>query len=176
MRRPEKSEYVDYYRTYVGCVPDEPVLDVLARAPAELESGLGSVRDEDETFAYADGKWTVRQVIGHVIDVERVFAYRALHIARSDPVGLPGMDQDVWMTGSNAHARPLSSQLAEFRALRAANVELFGSFDEEILGRSGLASGAPFTVRALVYIVAGHELHHRRVLEEKYLSVLLQGD
>ena len=172
MRPPEASEYEEYYGAYVGRVPDRPVLDVLAEAPGALETLLSGVPGSGETFAYAPGKWSVREVLGHILDTERVFTYRALHIARSDPAALPGMDQDVWAAGSNAAGRAVADLLREFRALREANVVLFSSFDDEILAREGLASGVRFTVRALVFVVAGHEIHHRSVLEDRYVAAL----
>ena len=175
MRRPDPSEYAEYYGAYIGQVPERPVLGVLEEAPGELERVLAGVPREAETFAYAQGKWTVREVLGHILDTERVFAYRAIHIARSDGSSLPGMDQDVWAAGSNAAERTLADQLAEFRALREANTILFKSLSDEILGRTGTASDVPFTVRALVFIVAGHEIHHRRVLAERYVAAIREG-
>jgi uncharacterized damage-inducible protein DinB len=172
MRRPEKSEYAEYYEAYVGRVPDRPLLEVLAEAPDALEALLAGLSPEQEVFAYAPGKWTIRDVVGHVLDTERVFGYRALHVARGDPSALPGMDQDVWAIGSNAAERRLADQLAEFRSLRASHVSVFGSFDDEILTRVGVASGLQFSVRALVYVVTGHEIHHRGVLAGRYLPLL----
>lgn len=172
MRPPTSNEYDEYYGAYVGRVPDRPILDVLAEAPDALEAVLDRVPVPDETFAYAPGKWTIREVLGHILDTERVFGYRALHMARSDPGALPGMDQNVWAAGSNASGRPLAEQLCEFRALRESHVTLFSSFDDDILGREGVASGVRFTVRALVFIVAGHEIHHRGVLADRYLAAL----
>ncbi|MDX1394191.1 MAG: DinB family protein [Gemmatimonadota bacterium] len=170
MRPPTTDEYDEYYGAYVGRVPDRPVLDVLAEAPDALGAVLDRVPVSRETFAYAPDKWTVREVVGHILDTERVFGYRALHMARSDPAALPGMDQLVWAAGSNAASRPLADLLREFRALRESHVALFSSFDDTILGREGVASGARFTVRALVFVVAGHEIHHRGVLEDRYVT------
>jgi len=175
MQRPDPGEHSPYYSTYIDRVPERPVLEVLAEAPAALEVLLAGVSEAQQSYAYEEGKWSIRQVLGHVVDTERVFSYRALHMARADPAPLPGMDQEAWNAGSNAEARSLSSLLAEFRALRAANVELFASFDAEILDRRGVASEMDFTVRALVYIVAGHELHHHLILSQRYLPGLQEG-
>lgn len=172
MRRPGTDEYDAFYETYVGKVAGGDVIDVLSGAPGALEGLLGDLARGDETFVYAPGKWSIREVVGHVLDTERLFAYRALHIARSDPTALPGMDQHVWAGGSNAADRPLRDQLREFRALREANAMLFASFDKDVLSRRGKASGFEFTVRALIHIVAGHELHHRGVLEQRYVAAL----
>jgi uncharacterized damage-inducible protein DinB len=175
MSRPDATEYADYYGTYIDQVPDGPVLEVLAGAPDALEAVLADVAPSVEMLAYAEGKWSVREVLGHVLDTERVFSYRALHMARLDPAELPGMDQDLWTPESFAAGRPVADQLVEFRALRAANVALFRSFSRDVLDRTGVASGVVFSVRALVFIVAGHEIHHRRVLAERYVTALRGG-
>lgn len=175
MPRPDATEHDSYYSTYIDRVPDRPLLEVLSEAPDALERLLGGLSTGDESHAYDDGKWTIREAMGHVVDTERIFSYRALHIARADPTPLPGMDQNAWAAASNAGQRPLSGLLAEFRGLRTGNVEVFASFDEATFARRGVASNLEFSVRALVYIVAGHELHHRRILVERYLPGLGRG-
>ncbi len=172
MRHPGTDEYDAFYETYVGKLAGRSVFEVLTQAPEDLEAVLAGLAPADEAFAYAAGKWSIREVAGHVLDTERLFSYRTLHIARADPAELPGMDQHEWAAGSNAADRPLGDQLREFRALREANTVLFASFDEDILSRRGMASGCEFTVRALIHIVAGHELHHRGVLERSYTAAL----
>jgi len=172
MTRPRGDEYDSFYETYVSKVPDQPLSTVLAEAPAAVESLLREVSLKDESWTYAERKWSLREVLGHVVDTERIFSYRALHMARSDPAELPGMDQEVWAAASNAAGRTLADLLAEFRGLREANTRLFASFDEATLDRRGRASGVGFTVRALGYIIAGHEIHHRQVLTEVYLAGL----
>lgn len=171
MKRPGPGEHAEYYAAYVERVPDDrsPV-EVLGEAPAALEALLSNLPAERETFAYADGKWTCREVLGHLIDTERLFSYRALHIARGDQAELPGMDQDEWAAASNAAGRPVAELLSEFRGLRASNTAFFASLDEDTLSRRGIASGAEVTVRAIIHIIAGHELHHRDVLRERYLA------
>ena len=171
MKRPGPDEHGDYYSTYIDRVPDDrPLIDVLGEAPDALEALLANLPAERENFAYESGKWTCREVLGHVIDAERLFSYRVLHIARADSAELPGMDQDQWAAASNAAGRPISDLLREFRGLRNANAALFASLDEETLSRRGVASGFEFTVRALVHIIIGHELHHRDVLRTRYLT------
>ena len=171
MKRPGPDEHGEYYSTYIDRVPDDrPLVDVLGEAPDALDALLADLPAEREHFAYEPGKWTCREVLGHVIDTERLFSYRALHIARADSAELPGMDQDEWAAASNADERPVADLLSEFRGLRTANAALFDSFDEETLSRRGTASGFEFTVRALIHIIAGHELHHRDVLRTRYLA------
>jgi uncharacterized damage-inducible protein DinB len=169
MRRPTASEHAPYYSTYVDRVPDRPILDVLRSAPSELAAVLSTVDPQDEGFAYAPGKWSFRQALGHVVDAERVFSFRALHIARADPSPLAGMDQEIWAAASNAGERPLASLAGELAAVREATVRLFDSLDEAAWARRGVASDLAVSVRALAWIVAGHEIHHRWVLEERYL-------
>ncbi|MCA8954492.1 MAG: DinB family protein [Planctomycetes bacterium] len=170
MRRPTADEHAAFYSTYTQRVGNAEVWEVLAAAPDALETLLTPVGPELEGFAYAPGKWTIREVLGHVVDAERLFAFRALHIARGDESPLPGMDQTVWAAHSGAGRRALADHLQEFRELRQANIRMLASLDEVELSRSGLASGHSVSVRALVYIIAGHELHHRGVLAERYLT------
>ena len=171
MRRPSPDEHAEFYAPYIDRVPaDRPLVEVMRDAPDGLEALLAGLPADRETFAYAPGKWTLREVLGHVIDAERLFSYRVLHIARGDAAELPGMDQEQWAAASNAGRRPVADHLREFRGLRTANAMLFASFDKDTLSRRGTASGFEFTVRALVHIIAGHELHHRDVLRDQYLK------
>ena len=167
-RRPGADEYVEYYAGYVSRVPDGDIIDILRR---QLDSGLdvleGFSREKSE-YRYAPDKWSVKEVLGHVIDVEWIFTYRALRIARGDKTPLAGMEQDEFMAGANFADRDIAGMLEEYRHLRMANVKLFESFDEEMLLRRGTASGCEFSVRALLYIIAGHSSHHMSVLKEKY--------
>lgn len=168
-QRPARSEYADFYSGYVDQVPDGDVLEVLEE---QLQASLdlfSSLAPDTIDHRYAPEKWTIREVLGHVIDAERIFAYRALRFARGDATPLPGMDQEEFMAGADFSSRPMESLVDEYRHLRLANLALFRSFDDEVMDRTGEASGCRFTVRALVYIVAGHERHHVRLLREWYL-------
>ncbi len=169
-RRPDSSEYDSYYETYVSKVGNGDVIEVLRTTGSRAAEILASVPAERLDFRYADGKWSVREVIGHMIDAERVFSYRALCFARGDETPLPGMDQDVFMARADFGGRSHESLVDEFRCLRAANVALFSSFSEEVLDRGGVASDSPVTVRALIHIIAGHVIHHLHVLQERYLE------
>jgi len=169
-RRPTASEYDDFYADYIAEVPDGDVLEILAEQLASSGELFASIPRDKLDHRYAPGKWTIREVVGHVIDAERVFSYRALRFARGDKTSLPGMDQETFMEGVDFGRRPMESLIAEHRHLRSSNLALFGSFDEEVLARTGVASGCPFTVRALIYIIAGHERHHVEILEQRYLG------
>lgn len=168
MRRPDPSEYNPYYLRYVDTVPDEDLVVFLARQASHLEARLALVPAHREAFCYEPGKWSIREVVGHISDTERVFAYRLLHFARQDPAVLPGMDQDTFMAGSRFGERTLASIAGEFATVRAATISLVTSLTPEETDRIGVASGFKFTVRALTWIIAGHAQHHLNVLAERY--------
>jgi hypothetical protein len=166
--RPEPDEYAPYYANYIGKVPEGDIRDLLR---SELPATIGPLRRlpaERETHAYAEGKWSIREVVGHLIDAERVFAYRALTFARGDVGPLPSMEEKDWAAISNAGARPLRGLLDELEALRASHVALFAGLAAGAAMRRGAASDAEFPVRALAYILVGHEIHTRGVLRDRY--------
>jgi hypothetical protein len=167
--RPEAADYFEYYGPYVDSVPDGDITATLEDQWEETEAFLASISAEQEEFRYAPGKWSVREVVGHLLDTERVFAFRSLWIARGAEGGLPSMDQDEWGKTSNANGRILTDLTAEWRAVRRSSVQLFRSFDDEAWMRLGMASGLEFRVRAFPWIIAGHELHHCAQLKRDYL-------
>ncbi len=169
MQRPDSSEYGDFYDTYISKVPEVDVLELLKRGVDRTAEVLAGVPEDRETYRYQRDKWSLREVVGHMVDVERIFSYRALSFARSDPAPLPGMEQDDWAAASNAGERPLASLLDDLRHARASSVAMLESLDAGAWDRRGVASGFELTVRACAYILAGHEIHHRRVLEQLYL-------
>jgi hypothetical protein len=166
--RPEPDEHAPYYANYIRQVPDGDIVALLATQVEETVALLAGVAAERETYRYAPGKWSVREVVGHIIDTERVFASRALWFARGAEGALPSMDQESWAAASNAGERPLADLTAELRAVRDASLALFGSFAEETGVRRGIASGNEFSVRAIAWILAGHERHHRTILQRAY--------
>ena len=168
-RRPASDEYFEYYDTYIRPVPDGDIIDILKEQLASSGACFQAIPEEKTNFRYAPGKWSTKEVIGHLIDAEWIFTSRALWFARGDRQPLPGMDQNDFMAGANFGERELSSLIEEYRHLRMAGVTLFDSFSEEILDRRGTASGYDFTVRSFAYIIAGHERHHLQVLKERYL-------
>lgn len=170
-QRPTRAEYDEYYHTYIGKVPDGDIIEILGQQLDQSLALFASIPEEKETFRYAPGKWSTKEVIGHIIDTEWIFVYRALRFARGDTTPLVGMDQDTFMDGARFNSRPMRSIVDEYRHLRSADLALFESFGEDILERTGSASGFDFTVRAILYLVAGHERHHIGVLKERYLGV-----
>jgi hypothetical protein len=173
--RPGASEHAEYYRRYIDLVPDGDIVLTLKDQLAGTIVPLEGLPEDRETYRYADGKWSLRQVIGHLIDVERLFSFRALCMARQDGVSLPGMDQNVWAANNNAHERKLADLTKEWITVRRGAVHMFATFDAATGARTGEASGFPFTVRTFPWLIAGHELWHRKVIRESYLGAAQAG-
>ena len=168
--RPAPGEYAPFHAGYVAMVPDGDVLATLKKQLAETLRLLSRLGEPKSRYRYAPGKWSIREVVGHLIDAERVFTYRALTFARGDKTSLPGFDENMWASVSNADSRTLKSLLEELKAMRAATLALFKSFNAEQLARIGIASGHPVSVRGLLYVTTGHERHHIKILRERYLA------
>ena len=167
--RPTSSEYAPSHGGYVGAVPDtQDLFALLEQQGRETAALLGAVSEEKSRFRYAPGKWSVREVLGHINDAERVFTYRALRFARGDATSLPPFDEVAWGAATNADQRSLADHVAEFAMIRAASVALFRGFNPGMFARSGTASGHNVSVGALLYITIGHERHHVRILRERY--------
>jgi hypothetical protein len=168
--RPEPAEYSPYHEGYISLVPGNDIISTLEsqrRQTLILLSG----RDESEgDFRYAPSKWSVKEVLGHVCDTERIFAYRALRIARADRTPIEGFEQDDYIRNSSFASRPFPEIIEDYIAVRRATLTLFRNLDEQAWMRRGIANNNEISVRALAYITAGHELHHRRILEEKYFA------
>jgi hypothetical protein len=169
-QRPVAGELNPYYTTYTGLVPDGNLLSMLTDQHAATQQALRGLTDAQALFRPAPAEWSVKQVVGHLIDSERIFAYRALRFARKDATALPGMEPDPYVAAARFDSIPLADLLAEYAALRVANVFMFAGFDEAAWLRGGVASDNPITARALGWIIAGHELHHLASLREKYLA------
>lgn len=168
--RPAEGEHADYYARYVAEVPDGDILETLRHQLGDTLALLQGLTPDQELHRYAEGKWSLREVVAHLIDTERVFAFRALAIARGKDVDLPGMDQDEWVEGAEADQRTLDDLGAEWAALRRANIHMFATFPNEAWGRVGRASGYDFTVRSFPWIIAGHELWHQKLIGEHYVG------
>ena len=166
---PDASEYAPFYSGYVSRVPPG---DIIALLESQIEDTLqlfNDLSDEDAAFRYAPGKWSIKQIVGHMIDSERVFVFRALSFSRNESKPLPGYDQDEYTQAANFDQRRWQGLLDEFRIVRRATVLFLRGLDEAMMERTGVANDVDFTVRALAYIIAGHERHHVHVLRERYL-------
>ena len=171
-KRPQSNDYAPYYEKYVMLVPDGDFLEILETQLREMEQLLEPLTDVQADFRYAPGKWSIKEVLGHINDAERIFAVRILRIARGDQTPLPGFEQDDYVKVSNAASRKLSDLLEEFSAIRRATIALIRSLDDASWLRRGTASGKEVSVLAIAFIIAGHTLHHHAIFEEKYLPVL----
>jgi uncharacterized damage-inducible protein DinB len=148
-------------------VPDENVIEKLEQLKASSHQLFSSLTDEQAQYAYASGKWTVKQALGHMIDTERTFAYRALVFSRNH-IELPGFDQDVYVEANDVSNISIQDLAEEFKATRQSNIYMIKALSDEQLLRDGIASGSRFTVRAFVYMLAGHELHNHNIFRERY--------
>jgi uncharacterized damage-inducible protein DinB len=174
-KRPEKSDYAIYFEKYVGLVPGGDFLEILEEQQATLIRMLSPLSEVQAEFRYAPGKWSIKEVLGHINDAERIFAYRLLRIARGDETPLPGFEQDGYIEKGNFSARTISDLLEEYSAVRKASIALIRSLDDKAWMRRGNASQKEITALALGFIIAGHERHHRIILEERYLPALPRG-
>ena len=168
--RPASSEHIPYYTRYIELVSGHDVMSALKSQLGETITFLKRIPDEKSLLRYEPGKWSVREVLGHMIDTERIFAYRALRIARGDATPLAGFEQDDYIKGASFDRIGWNALIEEFELVRRANILMFSGLTEEAWKRSGTANNAAITVRAIAWIIAGHELHHRKVIGEKYLA------
>jgi len=164
--KPDASEHAPYYSRYVDLVAAGDILGTLATQIDGTLAEFRKVSEEDSLKRYAAGKWSIREVVGHMIDTERIFAYRALRFARGDHQDLPGFEQDDYVAAAQFERRPWAGLLEEFEAIRRSNVLMFRGLGDEAWARQGVANGNAMSVRAAAYVIAGHELHHLRVLRE----------
>lgn len=172
MNRPAATEYAEFYANYISKVPGTDVLGVLEAQRVQMLHLFGGRSERDGGFRYAPGKWTVKECLGHISDTERIFTYRALRIARGDKTPLPGFEQDDFVKNGGFAERKLSDLAEEFSSVRAASVALFRSFPQAVWDNRGMASNKEVTVRALAFITAGHQIHHRQILEERYFPAI----
>jgi hypothetical protein len=168
--RPEAGEYTPYYERYVSLVAGADILTALDQQRRDTMTLLCGLSEEDGNFRYAPGKWSAKEVLGHVCDTERVFAYRAMRISRADATPLEGFEQDDYVSNGPFARATMPDLIEDFIAIRRATLSLLRYLDEAAWTRRGIANKNEVTVRALAYIIAGHELHHRRILEEKYFA------
>ena len=167
--RPTESEYAPYYGKYVRLVPDGHIVATLTRQIADTLALLRGVSEEQGAHRYEPGKWSIKQVLGHMADTEQIFAYLALRIARGDKTPIPGFEQADYVRTANSDARWVDDLADELAQVRRATVALFGGLDDQAWTRTGTASEKEVSVRALAYMIAGHELHHLEILRSRYL-------
>lgn len=170
MQKPQTSEYDAYYEKYVSLIGEDQLMAELESQPAELREIASALSEEKGSHTYAEGKWTIKEVISHLIDGERMFAYRALRISRGDATPIEGFEQDGYIDNSHANERKFADMADEFELLRKANLVMFRNLSDDDWARSGTASDVPVSVRALAYIMAGHIRHHVNILRERYLD------
>src|SRR5271169_5967126 len=167
LTRPDRSEYADFYANYIARVPDGDVIAFLSAQPAAYRKLLGSLSSQAASVRAQPGKWNVKEIIGHLCDTERIQSYRALRFARGDQNELHGFEQDDYVREAHSDTRSLADLLSEFQTVRNSTLALLKSFPPDVWQRSGVANGAPVTVRAMAYIVAGHTQHHYEQLEAR---------
>jgi hypothetical protein len=165
--RPQASEFAQFYAGYIGKVPESGPIALMRDQITSLER-LKSLPEDKGNYAYADGKWTVKEVVGHLADAERVFSYRLTRIARGDQTPLAGFDENTWAKTAPHGRRPVADVVDELIAIRRATLALMGSLDETSIGNTGVANNNPVSARALCWIMAGHTKHHLDILAERY--------
>jgi len=168
VERPAETEYPPYFARYVDRVPERDIMVELRENSARLHATLAAIDEARGAYRYAEGKWSIRQTVGHLIDTERIFVYRALRIARADKTPLAGFEQDDYAATAGSDARQLSDLRDELRALRESTIRFFASLPDEAWTRTGVVNGYDISVRALAHITVGHTMHHLHGLAERY--------
>jgi uncharacterized damage-inducible protein DinB len=174
-KRPETGDYATSYEQYISLVPEGEFLQILETQLQDWQRLVGTLSEAAADFRYAPDKWSIKEVLGHVTDSERIFAYRLLRIARGDQTPLAGFEQDDYVRTANSSARKRSELLEGFSTVRRATIALVSSLDDAAWVRRGVANQKEISATALAFIIAGHERHHRLVLEERYLPALARA-
>ncbi|NLP57438.1 DinB family protein [Lutibacter sp. B1] len=164
-----ENEYAPYYKQYIGTLKNVDLLDALETSLNEILKTTTNLSDEKLTYRYAEDKWTIKQLIQHLIDTERILSYRALRFSRNDATEIHGFDENWYVNNSNGNDRDFKDLLEELTFVRKSSISLFKSFTDEMLALSGTANGSDVTVRALGFIIAGHQTHHLNIIKERYL-------
>jgi len=169
INKPAIGEYNAFYQTYISKIEKDNVLEVLQDQARDIPELLQTISEEKSKYGYAEGKWTIAQLLHHINDTERIFSYRAFAIARGEQQSLPGMDQDDYANAAFTENRTFESLVCEFKTIRASTLSLFETLDASVISNIGTASGFPITVRGIAGIIAGHAAHHIEILKERYL-------
>lgn len=167
---PTPEEYTGYVEKYIKEAQAEDLIEGLTASYSFIAGLMQGLSDEQLKHRYAPEKWSIKELLVHMLDAERIFSYRALRFARQDRTPLPGFDENMYVAPSKADSRDINSILAEYTAVRTATIELFKSFDDEALSQKGIGSGLELSVRAIGYTILGHEIHHLRIIRERYLK------
>lgn len=167
--KPIENEYAPFYHRYIQDCESEDIITNLKQNHSRAMNLLNTIPDEKADFAYAEGKWTIKELVQHIIDSERVFAYRAMCIARGETTALSGFDENIYAANSHANSRTLNSLIKEFDGVRQATIQLFEGLDDSTLTIMGNANGNPVSVRAIGFMIAGHCAHHLKLIKERYL-------
>ena len=169
MPKPSPASYAVYFQRYIDLVPETDLVAAFKNQTAGVEDFLKTITEEKSAYAYAEGKWSIKELLQHVIDAERIFNYRALCFARGEKANLPGFEEDDYAANSYANSRSWKSLTEEFIAVRKSTVLLFESFSEKVINNAGLSNNNPNTVDSLGFITVGHYYHHKKILQERYL-------
>ena len=169
MKRPSEGDYAPFYAAYIKNVPDDAI-KAFGEQLHTTNTFFKSIPEDKIDYRYAEGKWSIKEIVGHLIDNERVMSYRALAISRNEKQSLPGFDENDYIRESNYSKRDYSDLVEELKKVRESNLLMFKNFSEEILDRRGIANNSEVTVRAILFIITGHELHHINIIKERYLK------
>lgn len=169
-RKPKPGEYGPFYKGYIEEAEEKYLPELLADQREEFLNLLSGLSEEDALYRYSPGKWSVKQVVGHLADTELIFCYRALSIARANSPDLPGYDHDTYVENADFDRKALQALLGDYQAVRSVSIRLFSSFSDETLAKKGIVNENPGSVRAIGFIIAGHERHHMTILRDRYLE------
>lgn len=168
--RPAADAYGDYYKNYIALVNHDDLVEALADSESKSNQFWKTISEEQGNYRYAEGKWSIKEMLQHIIDTERIFSYRALAFARGEKIALPGYDENAYADNCKAGTRSMKEMVEELELVRKSTIVLFKSFDESVLDNLGYASGSNLSVRAAGFIIVGHEIHHMNVVKERYLK------
>jgi len=168
-KRPQSSEHPPYYDHYINLVKEDDIIKALKNQVIGAQAIISEIPEDKENYAYAEGKWTIKEVLGHIIDTERILGYRAIRFSRKDKTILPGFDENSFVANANFNKRTLYDLAHEFAIVRESNIASFKHFDEETLNQMGNANGKEVSVRAILFMIVGHAAHHLNIIKSKYL-------
>lgn len=171
LKRPLIEEYPEYTRSFINLVPEGEITDILASQSDDTYTLLSNLTEAEANYRYAEGKWSLSEVVGHLTDTERIMGYRLLRISRGDQTLLPGYSENDYVKEASFHLRSLTELLEDYKLVRRSTISLMKGIPQHAWGRKGSANGYEITARALPFMIAGHELHHMKIIKEKYLKI-----